>query len=252
MTVKPKETDLAGQVSAWLRSDGWRTYHEVPVGSGRIDILAVRHGLVWAVETKLHLNIDVIMQALARRDGRQAAVHGALVATPRTKSPSSAVALCHHLHIGVILADKTSCEVKVWPEFRRQARVRGLLAGLSPEQEAQVAGASGGSYWTPFKRVARELVYAVAAAPGQQMTVAEAAAQAVVRQYKGDRAAPQLRRWLVVVIEHRWLPGLSLAGTGKRRSIVFDPAALTAAQIDDFHLDRHRLATIYVPPTVPA
>ena len=82
MTEFTSEAALASAVSNWMRADGWRTYHEVPCASGRIDILAVRRGLIWAVETKLRLSIDVINEAAVDR-GLEAV---AAVASPTRSS----------------------------------------------------------------------------------------------------------------------------------------------------------------------
>ncbi len=47
------ESALAEVVTTWLRADGWATFHEIECWGGRADIVAVRHGLVWLIETKL-------------------------------------------------------------------------------------------------------------------------------------------------------------------------------------------------------
>ena len=62
------EAALAEIVTTWLRADGWRTYHEVELPrGGRADIIGVRRGLVWIVETKLQAGLDVLDQALDRQ-----------------------------------------------------------------------------------------------------------------------------------------------------------------------------------------
>lgn len=241
------EVELAQTVSAWLRRDGWRTWHEVPMSGGRADIVAARHGLVWAVETKLRLGLDVIDQALDRRDGFRACVHGAVVAVPWTRSAVAGIRVCRKLNLGVITVRDGGCQIEVWPAFHRRANVRALLATLTPEYENQTPGRSGGDYWTPFKVAARELIYALAAAPGRRMPVAQAAALEAVVRYKGERSEPQLRRWLVVAVKHRWIPGLRTEGEGRTREVVLDVAAITRGQIAEFHLEPRRLTTPETP-----
>ncbi len=246
MTEFTSEAALASAVSNWMRADGWRTYHEVPCASGRIDILAVRRGLIWAVETKLRLSIDVINQALDRRDGFQAAVHGSLVAVPKSKSIRGPLRICQRLGVGVIVADKgfdgPMVEIESWPEFHRRANTREMLGRLAPEQEDQTPGRAGGRYWTPFKEAARDLIYALADAPGNRVAVAELAAHAAVERYKGARAAPQLRRWLVDTVERGLLPGVRMEGSGRTRFAVFDRSRIEKSHMRDLHLEAHRLA----------
>lgn len=235
------EADLAGVVSAWLTTDGWTCYHEVPVASGRIDILAVRGPLVWAVETKLRAGLEVVDQALSRARGRQ--VHGAVVAVQYTLDNCMAlINVCSRLGLGVITTSPgRSPDLRVWPEFRRHAKPATLLAELAPEQRLQAAGKGGSTYWTPFKTAVREFIYAQAAVAGGRRTVVLAAAETCVGVYKPHHEAPQLRRWLVWAIERGLIPGCRCEGAGKAREVVFDAGLVTAVQIREYQLDRARL-----------
>lgn len=60
-----KETDLAKSVIAWLRDLKWEIYQEVQVFSyGPVaDIVAVLGSVIWVIETKSSLNLDVMRQA---------------------------------------------------------------------------------------------------------------------------------------------------------------------------------------------
>lgn len=230
------EADLAAAVSAWLRADGWRTYHEVPFG-GRIDIVAVRAGrLVWAIETKLRGGLDVLDQALERRRCGASAV---LVACPRAKGGALA-RVAHELGVGVLevtegYGEKLEVRLTTWPEYHRKAG-RDLLAVLRPEPERQAAGKPGGhAHWTPFKGYVRDFVEWIAGEAGP-VTVAAAAEHPSLRAYKGDRQGPAMRRYLVWSIEQGLVPGVSLRGAGKTREVVFDAKAITAAQRRDYQL----------------
>lgn len=74
--------------------------------------------------------------------------------------------ICRAVGLGLITAKTSDYSKKivpwleVWPEFRRHARTKALLASLSPEQENQAPGTSG-SYWTPFKDLVRNLTAAI-------------------------------------------------------------------------------------------
>lgn len=236
------EAVLAQAVSDWMRSDGWRTYQEVPLGAGRIDILGVRGPLVWAVETKLRASFNLVEQAMARREG----VHAALVAIPWGPKLGAFKKVLRILGLGLITARSgTDLEVAVWPEFRRQVDTRRLVAQLVPEQEAQVAGLSAGSYWTPFKTCARGLVYMMA--QHGRRSLAEVAADEALIEYKGNQGASQLRRWVLWAVERGLIPGCSVETTGKARVVVFERSKITAADVRNLQLDAYRLAPLQAP-----
>lgn len=228
------EAELAAAVSAWLRGDGWRTYHEVPLAAGRIDIVAVRGGrLVWAIETKLRAGLDVLEQALERRRSGASAV---LVACPSTRS-TAFLTVADKLGIGVIdVDDDRHVRLRAWPECHRHAKAEQILAALRPEQEHQAAGKPGGEpYWTPFKSFVRDVVEVVAKMD-RPVPLAEAVALEAVTRYKPTHKLPQLKRYLVWVIDAGLAPGLALAGEGKARTVVFDRKAVTAEQRRDYQL----------------
>lgn len=222
--LKPaNECELATAVSSWLRGDGWRTWHEVQVASGRIDILAVRAGLVWAVETKMHGGVEVIAQALDRRGY---GCHGALIAVPATKS-HAAHTICRHLGLGLITvktgeyASKYAVNLELWPDFQRHARTKKLLAGLNPEQETQAPGRSA-AYWTPFKTLVKDFTAALKNA--KRLPLDDAIELACVKVYRGDKqTAAQLRRYVSDSLERKLFPDVRVEGAGRVKTVVYDP-----------------------------
>lgn len=74
---------------------------------------------------------------------------------------------------------------------------------------------------TPFKTLVRD--FNAAMKGHKRLSIAEAAELACVRTYKGDRSAPQLRRFLVTSLEARWLGDCRVEGSGKDRVVVYDP-----------------------------
>jgi hypothetical protein len=197
------EAELAKVVTTWLRTDGWSTFHEIECRGGRADIVAVRHGLVWLVETKLRAGLEVLAQALEKR---RAGAHGVLVAAPHGPAAKLLASIAGRLGVGVIAVSEVDdfdevtrgivrvhrAEMLAWPAFYRQAKAADLLRGCKPEHAAQPAGTTGTKIWTPFKAAAREVIYRLAEAPGHQLLVSELALAEAVREYKrGFEAARQ-------------------------------------------------------------
>lgn len=247
------EAALAEIVTTWLRADGWRTYHEVELPrGGRADIIAVRRGLVWIVETKLQAGLDVLDQAL---DRRRAGANGVVVAVPGGAAASRLAGIAGLLGVGVIAVDEGTYYdgrlhtpqtglhpvLKVWPGFARQARIAELTARLRPEYERQAAGTGGGTVrWTPFKAAVKLVVQALLAAPGHRIPLDQLALDEAVREYKRGFVAAQLRRWLTWAIDENLVPGCTLDGRGKARAVVLDPAQLTAELRRELQLDDPR------------
>lgn len=251
------ESALAEVVTAWLRADGWATFHEIECRGGRADIVAVRRGLVWLVETKLRAGLEVLAQALEKR---RAGAHGVLVAAPHGPAARLLAGVAGRLGVGVIAVSEVDdfdertrtivrthrAEMLAWPAFYRQAKAADLLRGCKPEHAAQPAGTTGTKIWTPFKAAAREVIYRLAEAPGHQLLVSELALAEAVREYKRGFEAAQLRRWLCQAIQERpqhrgvtlpgFFPACSLVGRGKARSVVLDVAGLTPQHRRDYQL----------------
>lgn len=253
MAKKPKiasEAALAEVVTTWLRADGWRTYHEVELPrGGRADIIAVRRGLVWIVETKLQAGLEVLEQAI---DRRRVGAHGVVVAVPGGAAASRLAGIAGLLGVGVLAVEEGTYYdghlrtaqtglhpvLKVWPGFARKARVAELTARLRPEYERQAAGTTGAMVrWTPFKAAVKSVVLALLAAPGHRLLVDQLALDEAVREYKRGFVAAQLRRWLTWAIDEGLVPACSLVGRGKDRAVLLDPAALTAERQRELQLD---------------
>jgi len=60
------EKELAAILVGWLQAQEWEVYQEVQcdvAGGGVCDIVAVRHGIIWAIECKMTLSLGLIGQA---------------------------------------------------------------------------------------------------------------------------------------------------------------------------------------------
>lgn len=62
---KMKETEIGEVIVAWLLESHWDVYQEVQFSrlGGVADIVAVRHGIIWIIETKVSYTMDVLQQA---------------------------------------------------------------------------------------------------------------------------------------------------------------------------------------------
>lgn len=261
------ERAMAEAVVSWLRADGWSTFHEVECRGGRADIVAVRQGLVWLIETKLRAGLEVLAQAIEKR---RSGAHGVLVAVPAGPAAKLLANISGRLGIGVITVDEvedfdetTRKFVRVvragvfeWPAFYRQATSRELLRGCTREHAAQPAGTTGTKIWTPFKAAVRGAIYELAAAPRHQVLVADLALAESVREYKRGFEASQLRRWLCQAIQETpqfkgpprpgFFPACQLIGRGKTRAVVLNPTQITEEHRRDYQLDeldRHLLTS---------
>lgn len=60
-----KEVEVAPPVISWLEEQNWDVYQEVNtgLGSNTADIVALRNGLVWVIECKTRMGIEVLAQA---------------------------------------------------------------------------------------------------------------------------------------------------------------------------------------------
>ena len=124
-----KETDLYGPVRSFLEGQGYSVRGEV----GPCDVLAVRDGMVLAVELKLLLNLRLILQAV----DRLAFTDGVYIAVPRAANlwksdRRSVLKLLRMLGLGLLLVDPSTGAVQ--PELdpcryepRSNTRQRGRL-----------------------------------------------------------------------------------------------------------------------------
>lgn len=161
-TVKPTnkpfaaETELGAKVVAYLESNGYDVYQEVTCLSRTYDIVAIRpDSLVWVVECKLTLGLQVIEQAY------QAATtaHYVSVAVPNGKDTNTrlfARQLLRNNGIGVIESGYCTRET-IPPKLHRESHdiARRLRDSLTPEHKVYAkAGSQGGGRLgtlTPFK-----------------------------------------------------------------------------------------------------
>ncbi|RQV94489.1 hypothetical protein EH221_07395 [bacterium] len=141
------EVDLAKKVIEWLEEQHWDVYQEVMMISGRADIVAVRSGYVWTIETKTSMSFSVINQARVRK------THFKSIAVPVSHNRTELVReILNNFGIGFIEVDDFVRE-RIRPVLHRDYHKfsKQVIKSLRPEHKYVLsAGSSGGGYLTPY------------------------------------------------------------------------------------------------------
>lgn len=197
MVPKIKETDLAQWADAWLRWQGFETWYEVNVISGRADIIACRGSVLWIVECKVSLSLEFVMQLYDRLGNK---CNGVLGVVPGRRSYDQvARRLLAPQGIGLLNASPRSSKMVLWPQLRRLDSSK-LRESLRDEHRRGVPG-SQSEYWTPFKSLVEELQATLK--PG---LLADAAKLKCISNYK-DRAPSAQRQALTSYLRSGLIPG---------------------------------------------
>lgn len=168
---KPKivEEDLAGVVIDYLEDLGWEVFQEVGHGVGVADIVARSGKLIWVVEAKTSLSLQVMAQAARWRWH----THYVSVAVPRGKRRDSSYGFASRIlsdyGIGLLEVDCQSRYVQptLVPSLMRKAASDRLAAGLVEEQKYYAkAGSKSGKHYTKWSGTRDRLVAYVFAHPG--------------------------------------------------------------------------------------
>ena len=172
------ETELAKLAIEYLKDSKWEVYQEVQVRSfGSIaDIVAVQNNLIWIVECKLSLSLDVIAQAKCWSSFS----HYISIAVPRSnrdnKGRRLAFKILQDYGIGCFEFGHPedisySCYAqKIKPQLNRKAMTDYITSNLCEEQKTWAeAGNSRGDRYTPFQNTTRQIVRTVNDNPGITM-----------------------------------------------------------------------------------
>jgi len=161
------EQELAGIVVEWLQHHHWEVYQEVPVGSGIADIVAKQGRILWLIETKLSMSLNLINQ-LDDRIGYANFTSAAIPSRVR-KAPHK---LLKALGAGCLtvyqrgFGGRPYLTETVHPRFFRKTR------GIELYEEQKTfcsAGSPSGGHWTPFKETSRNVQGYVFSHPGCTM-----------------------------------------------------------------------------------
>jgi len=219
------ETELAEQVIKYLKDLKWEVYQEVQIASyGSIaDIVAVKNGLVWIIECKLSLSLDVIGQAecwTRHANYTSVAVPASL---KDSKGRDFAYKILKQYGIGCFEMphpDSYSYRShlqRIQSKLNRTAITSLIKRSLCEEQKTWAkAGNSKGSRYTPFQDTTNQILRAVANKPG--MTFKELMNE-INHHYSSDTCArSSILQWI-----HRGvIKGVRLKLKGKNYTLYLE------------------------------
>lgn len=174
------ETAIGEAVVAWLRAQDWDVYQEVKAGVHQApvaDIVATRGPVVWIIECKKAIGVEVLDQLLYwYRLGFANYFSAATFATckqyvaPKTRISEVAKYLLNHFGMGGLYVDPkdpTHIIREPLPRLHRRPKEwHDIRDYLHPDQRTRIpAGQKGGNYSTPFQRTCDELRRLVEAGP---------------------------------------------------------------------------------------
>lgn len=201
-----KETELAAAIVRWLDDQGWDVYQEVPLHGRAADIVAVRGPVLWVIETKLSLGLDVIEQAVRWRG----LAHCVSVGVPMSGN-HFARSVAESFRLGVIEAtDENTVRERVDAPLERRAGVHMLRAALRPEQKtALAAGSQHGERFTPWRETCQRVAREATAKPGIELRELITS----IRHHYASNASARacLKDW----IAKGKVPGVRLEAEGK-------------------------------------
>jgi len=171
------EAEMAKIVVSWLADDGWEVYQEVepPRCHATADIVATRGRILWIIECKRSMSIDLLAQA---RDWRGWG-HRVSVAVPALRMSHGRRAFLHRIMddhgIGWLsvqqprsrYAAQAPVKELLRPGFMRRLRSTRMQNCLTERHKTFAeAGNAKGLRWTPFKATCEKLVQVAKANPG--------------------------------------------------------------------------------------
>jgi len=210
-----KETELAQIILEHLQAEGWETWQEVTLPLGRADIVAKSGPLVWVVETKLSLSLDLIEQAFCRLPY----AHLVSIAVPERKNGLRNFTRRLLTDAGIGLFEVTvyvgggSFVRDRSPSLHRKVNLDWTRTLCDGHKTALAAGSKAGGQWTPFRQTCAEALRFVTANPGcdpKQLI------EGIKHHYYNNVSA---RTSLIRRIDEGIIPGLELRREGRRIKI---------------------------------
>lgn len=196
---KPSARDEAGlgeAVAAYLSAEGWDLYHEVTMRGDRCDLVGLREGRVLAVECKVRLNWDVILQAWRWR-GVADIVAVAFDVGPHVKAwrHESIHEVLRAAGIAVLTGDRWSEAITAPHGLPVRGRTSNeLMSKCAPEHKIFARAGTNGGYASPWAITCRRLREWVSAHPGKHL---DEAVDAIDHHYSTDKTArAALATWI--------------------------------------------------------
>ena len=218
-----KESCIAKAVIASIEPDGWEVWQEVVLPNGkRADIVAKNGSVVWIIETKVCLSLDLVEQAL----NRKWYAHLTSIAYPLGKKRFPHIEnIIQSQGVGIYqlnYVQRTNMYENLHfpnhkPKFNRKAIV-GWTKILNDSNKALVeAGTNQGGYWTPFRQTCLEAVKFVETNPGCCM---KDLIEAIKHHYASNSTA---RTVFAKRITEGVVPGLRVVREGRFLRVYKEP-----------------------------
>lgn len=194
------ETDVAGAVVNWLQDDGWKVYQEVSTGYAYqiADIVAVKEELIWIIECKTTMSLQLLGQALHWSD-RNRWCNLISVATPnidgRRRPICPASLLLKHEGIGHLIVEPRhdyAVNAKYFTVEERIASVNRISDCkikdklVEAQQTYAAAGNNKGRRWTPFQQTCDDLRAKIVESPGISL---KSAVASIKTHYSSESSA---------------------------------------------------------------
>jgi len=209
-----KETELARIIIRYLQEIGWEIYQEVQVSSfsSIADIVAVQNNLIWVLECKLSLSLDLISQA----ENWKSCSHYVSIVIPykpyihgKRKGRDLALRILRDYGIGCFTVQKhdkdwygdssaTIAQIEE-PKLNRKALTNYIRNSLTEEQKYWAeAGNAQKLRYTPFQDTKRQVISYIKNNPG--CTFKELIDN-IKHHYVSDTSAiTSLRQWINIGI----------------------------------------------------
>lgn len=193
------EVELAEPVVAWLRAQQWDVYQEVSAYSRTADIVATRGPLIWVIEAKRSLSLEVMDQAYHWRTW----AHLSSVAVPRRRRGGYAYAKHCLMRDGLgmlVVKAPNPYEHDVervreeLPAHLHRRIVVGLRTKLNEAQKTFAPAGSQNGGWTPFLGTCQALQRYVDDHPGA--TLGEAIGSIKTHYQTPASARGSLAKWI--------------------------------------------------------
>jgi len=183
--MKHQETEIASKIIAWLTDQYWEIYQEVQFDSRNqvADIVAVRNGIMWIIETKTHYGLDVLTQAAAWP------VHYRSIGIPRSKHRSNFRVARDYFRVGILEVKSDGVEELARPPIfvKNQGIVKRYLDQLTDLHKTYSrAGSQSGHHLTPYRQTMLDVQNFISNNPG--CTVRDIYGQLGKKHYSSARS----------------------------------------------------------------
>jgi hypothetical protein len=168
--IRMKETEIAEKIVNWLVAQHWNVYQEVQLSyMGNIaDIMAERQGVLWVIETKLVMSMDVLNQASSwTTHFRSIAVPKSLSKAKRNKRDYGVAK--HYYMVGVLEIDGDYIDEVLKPPLylTHHKAAKKILSKLTELHKTySKAGSYGGGHLTPYKMTMIKIKETIGKYPG--------------------------------------------------------------------------------------